>query len=293
MSSPTSGSPAASPARKGTQAPAWLVVLLTPFVVRHVAREMVRKYPGLTRAEVAEKMRADVPSGSGPEALEVVERVLARLPATMPREAGGADASAASLWVLLAANLLPVYGVFFLDWSAFALVALYWAENVAIGALNAARMTLVDPSDAPLWLAKLFMVPFFCLHYGFFTLIHGAFVFSSLFGAPFEAKGIDVLEPALQSARALDLYVPLGVLAGSHLFSFLWNFLFRGEYLRASLPELMARPYRRVIVMHLGILAGGAAAAALGSPEWALVALMAVKVALDVAAHRKEHRISA
>jgi len=42
----------------------------------------------------------------------------------------------ASLWTLIAANLIPLGGVFFLGWDAAILVILYWAENVIIGGYN-------------------------------------------------------------------------------------------------------------------------------------------------------------
>ena len=40
-----------------------------------------------------------------------------------------------SAWALIAANVLPLLGVLFWDWDAFAIVALYWVENVVIGVL--------------------------------------------------------------------------------------------------------------------------------------------------------------
>ena len=43
-------------------------------------------------------------------------------------------------------------------------------------------------------------------------------------------------------------------------------------------------------MLHLAILLGGFAAMALHSPAWALVVLVAIKTAMDVRAHRREHR---
>ena len=34
---------------------------------------------------------------------------------------------------LLVANAIPVYGVWFWGWNAFALIVLYWLENVIVG----------------------------------------------------------------------------------------------------------------------------------------------------------------
>ena len=138
--------------------------------------------------------------------------------------------------MLLAANLIPVAGVLLWDWSVFALLALFWMENVIIGAFFALRMLCADPRDAALWAGKLFMVPFFCFHYGMFTAIHGVFVFSIFGGKSYSASGLQVLEPAARAASELGLWLPLAALLASHAFSFVWNYLFRGEFRRASLP---------------------------------------------------------
>ncbi len=194
-----------------------------------------------------------------------------------------------SAWVLVAANLVPVAGVLLWNWSVFALIALFWMENVIVGVFFALRMLLADPRDPALWAAKLFLVPFFCFHYGMFTAIHGVFVFALFGGKAYDPHGLEVLEPAMRAARDLGLWLPLAALLASHGFSFLWNYLWRGEFRRGKITELMARPYGRVVVLHLAIILGGIGTLALGSPLWALLVLLALKIGLDLKAHLKEH----
>jgi hypothetical protein len=122
-----------------------------------------------------------------------------------------------------------------------------------------------------------------------FTAIHGSFVFHLLGGKDYATQGLLPLDAAARAAADFGLWLPLAVLVGSHLFSFLWNYLYRGEYRRARLTRLMAQPYGRVIVLHMAIIFGGFAATMLGSPLWALLVLVALKIALDVRAHVKEH----
>jgi hypothetical protein len=98
-----------------------------------------------------------------------------------------------------------------------------------------------------------------------------------------------VLGPVARATADWNLWLPLGALAASHVFSFFWNFVRRGEYLRARLQEQMMKPYGRVVVLHLAILLGGAAATVLGSPLWALLVLLGVKIVVDLKAHLKEH----
>lgn len=47
----------------------------------------------------------------------------------------------ASVVVLILANLIPLVGVLFWDWSVFEVVVLYWLENVIIGGIYILKMT--------------------------------------------------------------------------------------------------------------------------------------------------------
>jgi len=71
---------------------------------------MLVKYPGLTPAEIGERMRADMPGGVDEHGARLVDAVVARLP--RDRSSEGAEAFADhSTWVLVAANLFPLYSV--------------------------------------------------------------------------------------------------------------------------------------------------------------------------------------
>ena len=194
-----------------------------------------------------------------------------------------------SAWVLVAANLVPLAGVLFWRWDVLALLVLFWMENVVVGLFFALRMVFADLEDGALWLAKFVMVPFFCIHYGMFTAVHGMFVFMLFGEGSYRVDGLNALAPAARAAADYGLWLPLAVLVGSHLFSFAWNYLYRGEFRSAQLSKLMAQPYGRVVVLHVAIILGGIAAMTLGSPVWALLVLLGLKIALDFKAHVKEH----
>ena len=283
MPSPTSGSPV-----RALQAPPWLARLLTPLFARHIARELSAKHPGLSPRELAEKMHAELQAKLGRTANENEARLIEAVASRFSRQEISTE-KPVSAWVLVLANLVPLAGVLLWGWDAFALVALFWMENVVIGVFFILRMLSLDPRDPALWLGKLFMVPFFCVHYGMFTAIHGAFVFGMLGGKRYEVQGLSPLEPAARAAADYGLWLPLAALVASHLFSFLWNYLYRGEFRRAQLAALMTQPYLRVVVLHIAIILGGFAAVMLGSPLWALVVLLAMKIGLDLKAHVKEH----
>jgi len=192
--------------------------------------------------------------------------------------------------VLILANLGPVYGVLFLGWKVFPIIFLFWLENLVIGALNVFRMLLADPNNKPLWIMKLFIVPFFCIHFGLFTFVHGIFVmgfFGGMFrtGAPFPDGNI-----IIGFIREYELGWAIIGLAASHLISFALNYVGEGEYRKASPITLMQQPYGRVIVLHITILAGGFLVTVLQSPIVGLLLLVALKIGLDLRSHLQEHR---
>jgi hypothetical protein len=257
-------------------------------ISRQVARELATKHPGLGPEELVAMMRADLHNPPTEDEQRLLDAVRARLPEKgQPVETD--TEKPVSAWVLIAANLVPVAGVLLGGWSVFALIVLFWMENVIVGVFFVLRMLCADPRDPALWAGKVFLVPFFCFHYGMFTTIHGVFVFGLFGGKAYDSHGLQVLEPALRAAGDLGLWLPLAALLASHGFSFLWNYLWRGQFRRAKLTELMSKPYGRVVVLHVGIILGAIATTALGSPLWALLVLLGMKIGLDLKAHLKEH----
>jgi hypothetical protein len=224
-----------------------------------------------------------------------------------------------SAYALIAANALPLFGVLFLGWDTFSIVALYWTENVVIGAINVLKMITcspdgnllvwgdVDPNDKlnrermersrgdavkMLRLAnhgsKLFYVPFFIFHYGMFCFVHGAIIFA-IFGR--EAGGFGPFggfDNLLQVFSQQHLGWCVAALAASHLWSFVVNYIGRGEYHRTAVPILMFQPYARIVVLHIAIILGAFVSLALGSNVGVLLFLIAGKTLLDLSLHLHE-----
>jgi membrane glycosyltransferase len=193
---------------------------------------------------------------------------------------------------LVAANLIPLYGVLALDWPVFPLMLLFWLENVVIGVLNVARIVCASPHDAGQWFLKILLVPFFCVHYGGFCAAHGFFVIAA-FGSETMQSTLNAepsFEPLLEALRMPGVALALAALSTSHLISFAVNYLGRGEYREVAAEALMVRPYGRIVVLHVVIIIGGGIAMALHSPLWALLMLVALKIAMDLRAHLAERR---
>ena len=192
----------------------------------------------------------------------------------------------ASTLALLTANLMPLLGVLALDWDVAPIMIFYWSENLVVGFFNVLKMRLaqgsVAGSNTTLNGRKVgetdrrAMIVFFIVHYGMFTLVHGVFVMV-MFGA----------RPGIAFS---ELGLALLFLAVSHGVSYRRNFIGRGEYRNVAFTRLFWQPYKRVIIMHVTILAGGAWAAAKGSPVYALVVLVTLKTLIDLALHLWERR---
>ena len=195
-----------------------------------------------------------------------------------------------SVLVLVIANLVPLYGVFLLHWPVFPILLLFWTENVIVGVLNVFKMLLASPTQPGAWLLKVAMIPFFCVHYGMFTLVHGVFVFV-LFGG-YLTSGADFPDPGsvMRSIAGYQLGWAVLALLLSHVISLAVNYIGKGEYKQASVQALMGQPYGRVVILHITILFGGFVAMSLGSPAFALLVLILLKTFVDVQAHLREHK---
>ena len=179
---------------------------------------------------------------------------------------------------LVVANVVPLVGVIWFGWDLFGVMWLYWAENGVIGAYALFRILAASGEGHG---QKLFMGPFFVVHFGGFWLVHGAFVVS-LFGG--DARG-----PVTGFYENVPWEGLIG-LALSHGASFVLNFLGKGEW-REATPQLeMFRPYGRVILLHIVLIVGGFLVQSTGSGVLALALLVAFKTALDLGVHLVGHR---
>lgn len=196
-------------------------------------------------------------------------------------------AARALTWPIIAAivvNLVPIVGVLFWGWSAFALVFLYWLENVVIGVRTLASMAAnAWVIGRETWIAALFFGAFFTFHYGLFCFGHGVFVLA-LFGGNLSGDSIlDVVGVARWVlVSEFNLMVGFASIVAWQVVQFVL-FLTRGEVRRTNTLDLMGAPYPRIIVLHFTIIAGGFVLVLLNQPVAGLVVLALIKMAFDVA----------
>ena len=195
-----------------------------------------------------------------------------------------------SVIAIIITNLIPIYGVLFMGWQVFPVIFLYWIENVIIGISNVLKMLLSSPGSPGQWVAKFFMIPFFCVHSGMFTLVHGIFILVFFGGYMKSGSPMPGISDLLNLIGSLQIGGAVLALMLSHTVSFITNYIGNGEYKKITLSELMAQPYGRVVILHLTILLGGFMVMALGSPMIGLILLITLKTFVDIKAHLKQHK---
>lgn len=166
---------------------------------------------------------------------------------------------------LLFFNMVPFAGVLFMGWDLFTLLFVYWLETAVIGFINIFKMIASHPIHSPEFKnmsyeiyvvhgIKLFLIPFFCVHFGGFMAGH--FVFLSTF---YGKNTVDLFSQGIKPLFALlNLEVGLalaGIFLG-HAYHFLKDFVLKKCYLYANPAHLMFNPYPRIFAMHLFIILG-------------------------------------
>jgi len=206
---------------------------------------------------------------------------------------------------LIGANLAPLIGVLVLGWDAGVVVLLYWVENLVLGVYTILRIVFARVPVPLFHAGKLFAIPFFALHFGGFCAVHGLFIMAlfELGGGPgavlaetsssglfvfFELLGA-VLRSLWSDPPPAFGWLVIGLLA-SHGISFVQNFILGGERQEITIGKLMTLPYRRIVLLHVAILAGGVPVLLLDSPLALLIILVVLKATLDVILHLREHR---
>ncbi len=220
-----------------------------------------------------------------------------------------------SVWTLLVANLFPLVGVFLWGWDIYTLMVLYWSESAIVGFFGILGILL----EAGIF--SLFLVPFFCVHFGMFMTVH-FILLNGFFGPPW-ARTLHFTAVLSKLIFQDGLWKPMALLFVSHGVAFYLH-TFRRWWQRAPLqvpPEelakvrsplarflllrlannltgasqagdLMTAPYKRVVVMHGTLLFGGFLVLALHAQQAGFALMIALKVAADLHGLVKVHRLS-
>lgn len=192
-----------------------------------------------------------------------------------------------SVYVLVIANLIPLFGVLFLGWNLLHIMLIYWTESAIVGFYNVIRMLVINPAKST------FLVPFFCFHFGMFMFVHLIFI-ATLTSFPGILTGSPPKSGFLLNIESIkNLLLPVAALFISHSISLFTNFFKREEYKKRTIQQQMFIPYRRIIVMHLTLIFGAFIIIPTGQPMLLIALMTIIKTILDVMAHLHEHSAKA
>lgn len=187
------------------------------------------------------------------------------------------DSRAIGYAALIAANLLPLAGALFFGWQVREILLVYWAESAVIAFYNALRMLLCHSG-----LGRLPLVAFFLVHFGVFMLVHGVFIL--VLTSDGVASGSDLdFEIAVHPSMLLAVAAMM-ITHGASFVSWWASGAARGTDARVQ----MMAPYARIVVMQVTILGGAFLVQILGSSIGLLVALVLLKLAMDLRGHRRQ-----
>lgn len=207
-----------------------------------------------------------------------------------------------SVFALIVANLVPLIGALFFNWDATLILALFWIENLIIGAFNLIKMFSLGVYHKDT--SAFFKSVFFTFHYGAFCSVHGVILWDILGLAEldktlyFSSESMGVLtiftEGAVVLFAFIDKFEPqiwLGIVALliSHFVSFIEHFILRGNIFKNNAKELMMKPYVQIFILHAGLIFGAAAVEKFGSHIWLLIIIVLFKVTVDLVLHVRRH----
>lgn len=217
-----------------------------------------------------------------------------------------------SAFALIAGNAVPAAGVLFFDWPLFPIVLVYWCELVMLVVIALLRMAFAYPVMPGSLIIKALSLPFLPLVFGpqlFLVLFAGLIgfglagnkdagqAFTSIVFAASDAKDLlswDEIWRVLQREIDVGMRFAIAALAASHFYSFIRNYLVRGECNRVTFLSLWIWPMMRSWFTLLCVGAGILAVAWRGvQPPALLVFVICAKTAADLWSHLREHRPAA
>ena len=193
-------------------------------------------------------------------------------------------------YFLIAANLLPVIGTWFLGWSATEVFVVYCLETIVVGIFNLIKMGIVTAvKKKEMWYnngagqmqSGIFFMFFFLVHYGFFVAIQtGIFVEASGIGKEYHAGFFDffIHWPKYITGDAYTMLLGFFIGYGVKL---VWDFIIPGVYKKASLMQLMFQPYLRIFIQQVTVILGSLFLS-FGAGKVFVLIFAAIKIAFEV-----------
>lgn len=192
-------------------------------------------------------------------------------------------------YFIIAANLVPLYGVLFLDWSAASMFLVYCMETLIVGLFNVIKMAIVNifaPKDDNTvyfndkkHVGRWYLVFFFIIHYGLFVFIQTQIFFHA--GNLIEDNSFIVGYSKVIDHLGPDGRLVLLVFICSYALQTIYSFLIGGQYRSISLGRLMFQPYARILIQQFVVILGSMFLT-LGGGKFFMVVFVIIKIIFEV-----------
>jgi len=167
-------------------------------------------------------------------------------------------------YLLIIVNLIPLYGVWFENWSASQVFLVYCLETVIVGIVNILKMACVtlfvrkedswENNGSRSMQSGWFFIFFFIVHYGFFIFIQTQIFFSvsgMLPDGSFFVSYAKIPELLGDNGKLLLL-----IFITYYTLQNVFDFFLNGSYKTISLGRLMFEPYMRIFVQQIVVIIG-------------------------------------
>lgn len=165
---------------------------------------------------------------------------------------------------LVAANLIPVYGVWFLGWSAKEAFIVYALETLLVGMVTLLKMaviTIIRKKD--IWynegsrtsVSGIFFMAFFTVHYGLFAAVQTT-IFSQSANITPEGSGMMHFFFHWYEYINRDIGYMLAGFVVSYFATSFVPFIVNGEYKTVSMMRVMFQPYGRIFIQQFTVILG-------------------------------------
>ena len=190
-----------------------------------------------------------------------------------------------SVYFLIAANMVPLFGVLFLKWDIINILFLYWMESGVIGFYNVLKILTAENRGNYIHdiFFKIFAFIFFNIHYPIMLAVLMAaginLIATLVFNRPL--KPFDVLS---------QTWITLVSFLISHGYSFVKNYLQGGERKSARVIILLFQPYLRIAVMWFVLMGGTFFILKYQQAVFLIVILVVLKIIFDCISHYRERK---
>jgi hypothetical protein len=166
--------------------------------------------------------------------------------------------------LLIAANILPVAGVWFLGWNATEAFIVYALETMIVGMLTIVKMLIVTfykgkdewhANGSTTLQSGFFFIFFFILHFGLFALVQTT-IFSQAAHITPQGSGMLHFFFNWHTYINTDIAYMLAAFIISYIARSLIPFILNGDYKTTPLMLIMFQPYGRIFIQQFTVILG-------------------------------------